>query len=135
MIRIIAVFGVLLILLGCSGAGWVAASSPLALFVVPDATDIQVVRQGWAEWQISYDAPSSPTTWYTDIADQLEAQHWGSLDRVEYGSLTRTYSRALSFGFCELWEWSYLHLDPLRPQVAQIKVRRWIVIPWWRSLA
>ena len=131
MVRSIAVVVVLLMLVGCGGGGWVAAYSPLAPFVVPDATDIQLARLGWDEWQISYHAPGSPTTWYTDIAYDLEAQHWRSLDRVEYGSLTRTYSRALSFGFGELWEWSYLRFDPLRPHEAQIKVRRWIAIPWW----
>jgi hypothetical protein len=47
---------------------------------------------------------------------------------VEYGSLTRSYSRAVSFGFVELWEWSFLTFDPLRPQDAQITVRRWIAI-------
>jgi hypothetical protein len=135
MIRSIAVVGLLFLLLECGGGGWVAASSSLALFVVPDATKVQVARLGWDEWQISYHAPGSPTTWYTDIADQLEAQQWRSLDRMEYGALTRTYSHALSFEFCELWEWSHLHVDPLRPHVAQITVRRWIAVPWWRSLA
>ena len=102
--RIFALLSLLLALVACSVGGWSIAHPPLALFVVPDATDIQVAALGWNEWQIKYQAPSSPTTWYTDVAHQLEAQHWSSMDRVEYGSLTRTYSRAVSFEFGELWE-------------------------------
>jgi hypothetical protein len=133
MRRIFALFGMLL-MLACGIGGWVAAHPPLVLFTVPQATDVQVATKGWNEWQIRYHAPGSPTTWYTDIAHQLEAQHWSSPDRVEYGSLTRTYSHGLSFGFCELWEWAYLTFDPLRPHIAQIKLRRWVAIPGWRYL-
>ena len=135
MIRGVAVVGVLIMLVGCGAGGWVAAHPPLGLFVVPDAADVQVDALGWSEWRISYRAPGSPTTWYTDVAGHLEAQHWSSSDRAEYGPLTRTYSRALSFGLCELWEWSYLRFDQLRPQIAQIKVRRGIAIPWWHPPA
>jgi hypothetical protein len=94
-----------------------------------------MTAHGWNTWQISYQAPGSLTTWSTDVANQLEAQHWNSLDHVEYGSLSPTYSRAVTLGFGEVWEWAYLTFDPLRPHVAQIKVRRWIVIPLWRRLA
>lgn len=131
MRHIVAVIGVLLIVMACGGTAWVATHPSLRQFLVPGATEIQLSRQAWNQWQISYRAPGSPTTWYTDIPRQLEAQRWSSLDRVEYGSLTRTYSRAMSFGLCELWEWAYLTFDPLKPASAQIKIRRWITIPWW----
>ena len=126
MARIFALLSLLLALAACSVGGWSIAHPPVALFVVPGATDLQVASLGWNEWQIRYRAPGSPTTWYTDVAHQLEEQHWSSMDRVEYGSLTRTYSRVVSFEFGELWEWAYLTFDPVRPHVAQIKVRRWL---------
>jgi hypothetical protein len=129
MRRICALFAVLLTL-ACGVGGWVAAGPQLTLLVVPDATDIRVARLGWNEWQISYRAAGSPTTWHSDVAHQLEAQHWSSPDRVEYAPFNRIYSRAVSFGFGELWEWAFLTFDPRRPHDVQIKVRRWIAIPW-----
>ena len=132
MRRILALFGVLITLGACGIGVWVAARPPLALFLVPDATDIQVVAYGWGAWQIRYQAPGSPTTWYTDIGHQLDAEHWSSLDRVAYAPLTRTYSHVVSFGCCELGERAYLSFDPLRLHVAQINVRRWLAISWWR---
>jgi hypothetical protein len=132
--RIAAVFCVLIMLL-VSGAGWITARPSLAPFLVPGATNVQVVPLGWGTWQFSYDVAGSPTTWYTDIPRQLEAQRWSSMDRVEYGAMTRTYNRTVSFGVCELWEWAFLTFDPLQPNVAHIIVRRWVAIPWWRHLA
>ena len=134
MVRICALCGVLLMLAVCGVTAWVAPQPPLALFSVPGATDIRVVRQGWGAWQISYRAPGAPATWPSDVAGRLEAQHWSSPDRAEYGALTRTYNHALRLRVCELWEWAYLTFDPLRPHDAQITVRRWIVFPWWRPL-
>ena len=133
MKRILALFSVLIALGACGIGGWVAARPSLALFIVPEATDVKVATLGWNERQIRYHAPGSPTTWYSDVAKQLEAQHWSSPDRVEYGALSRTYSRASLFGFGTLWEWAYLTFDPLRPHVAQIKVRRVLSILWWRG--
>lgn len=132
MKRLSAVLGVLVILTACSVGSWVAAQPALGLLVARDATDIKVVMRGWNTWKISYRAPGAPTTWSTEIAHRLEAEHWASPDTVGYGSLSRSYSRAVSFGFGELWEWVYLTFDPLRPQDAQITVRRWIAIGWWR---
>jgi hypothetical protein len=62
MKRLTGLFGVLLILASCSVGSSCAAQPPLALLVVPDATDIKVVMRGWDTWQISYRAPGAPTT-------------------------------------------------------------------------
>ena len=131
MSRILALFGILIIIMAYTAAGWVALYPPQAMFA-PGATDIKVSRLGWNEWQISYRAPGKPTTWYSDVSHQLEAQGWGSLDRAEYGALSRTYSRASPLGPCALWEWSFLTFAPLRPRNARITVRRWFAVPWWR---
>jgi hypothetical protein len=110
-----------------------AIRPPIEPFLVPQAADVEIGRVGWNEWQISYYAPGSPTTWHTDVAHQLEAQHWSSPDRVAYGSLSRTYSRASSLGFVELWEWAYFTFTPARPHDARILVRRWIAISRWQT--
>jgi hypothetical protein len=135
MRTLLALFGVFLMLAVCAVGSWGAIRPPLALLVVPGATDIQVARRGWNAWQMSYHAPAVPTTWSSAVVQQLEAQHWASPDQVGYGALSRSYSREVSFGVGELWEWTYLTVDPLRPQLAQILVRRWIAFPWWRRLS
>jgi hypothetical protein len=129
--RSAVVVGVLMLLAACGG-GWMATHPPLTGFLVPDATDIRVVALGWNEWQLSYHTPGSPSRWPTDIGRRLEREHWISTDSVGYGALSRSYTRASPLGFCALWEWAYLSFDPLRPHIAQIRVRRWIAIGWWQ---
>jgi hypothetical protein len=134
MHRIFLGFCLLLLLLSCGIGSKMAMRPRVELFLVPGATGVEISRMGWNEWQISYYAPGSPTTWSSDVAHQLEAQHWSSPDRVEYGSLSRTYNYASSLGCIELWEWAYLTFEPSRPHAAKIRVRRWIAIPWPQNL-
>jgi hypothetical protein len=129
MWRILAVLTLLGALVG--SASWMLFHSSVTPFLIPGATDIQVVSIGVWEWQLAYRVPGSITTWFTAIGRNLETDRWSSPDRVEYGALSRTYSRASSFGFAELWEWTFLTIDPLRPQEAKIRMRRQIAIPWW----
>ena len=131
MWRILAVLTLLLSGALIGSASWMLFHPSVTPFLVPDATDIQVVSTGVWEWQIAYRAPGSITTWFTAIGRNLERDHWSSPDRVEYGALSRTYSRASSFGFVELWEWTFLTIDPLKPQEAKIRMRQRIAIPWW----
>lgn len=126
----VASTGLLMILVACSGMDWIAADSSLKHFILLGATDVQITALRWNEWQISYHAPVSPTTWSASLGRNLEAQRWSSLDSAEYGALNRTYTRVSSFGFCSLWEWAFLHFDPTRPHVAHIRVRRWLAIRW-----
>ena len=132
--RSVAVIGLLMMVVACGGAGWMATRPPLGQILVPGATDIQVTALGWNEWQISYRAPDSATPWSTAVGRHLEADNWSSPDSVGYGALSRSYTRASSFGFCTLWEWIFLSFDPVRPHVAQIRMRRWLAISWWRHL-
>jgi len=128
MHRTLALFGVLLAVTLCSIGGWGGPHRPPAVFIAPGATDVQLRRLRWNEWQISYQASGSPALWYTEVPHQLEMQHWGSPDRVEYGSLSRTYSRRVPFACGELWEWAFLSFDPLRPHDVHIYLRRWIAV-------
>lgn len=130
MQRSFIIFGLLALLISCGIGGSMAIRPRIDQFLVLGATDVEISRLGWNEWKISYYAPGSPTTWSNDVAHQLESHHWSSQDRVEYGSLSRTYNRASSFGFYELWEWAYITFEPSRPHDAKIRVRRWIAIPW-----
>jgi hypothetical protein len=125
----------LMLLLLCAVGSKMILHPPLSRYLVPGATDIRVVGLGWNEWQISYHAPGSIATWSTIIGRNLEADAWTSPGNVGYGALSRSYTRASSLAFCALWEWAFLSFDPVRPHVAQIRVRRWIAIPWWGRLS
>jgi hypothetical protein len=126
--RRVAVVGLLMMLVACGGAGWTATRPPLGRFLVLGATDIQVTALGWNEWQLTYRAPDSATPWSTAVGRNLEADRWSSPDNASYGALSRSYTRASSLGLCTLWEWAFLSFDPIKPHVAQIRVRRWIAI-------
>jgi hypothetical protein len=128
------VVGVLLLLLTCGGAGLMVGRPPVEQFVAPGATDIEVTALGWNEWQLRYRAPAGPTPWLMTIGRQLEQQGWSSPDRGGYGALSRSYTRVSSLRLCERWEWAFLTVDPRNPQVAQIRLRVWIAIPWWQRV-
>jgi hypothetical protein len=85
-----ALVGVLLALSGCSIGCWYAIHPTFAQFVAPGATNISITRLGWNVWQLGYHATGAPTTWSTDVGQQLEVHHWNSPDKAPYGALTRT---------------------------------------------
>jgi hypothetical protein len=126
MARTLAVLGLLVVLAPCGAGAWAAMRAPLAPFLVDGAGDLRVAALAWNEWQINYSAPPS---WYTTVIEQLEDQGWSSTDRAEYAPLSRVYMRATRLGPFALWEWAFLRLEPLKPHMAQIRVRRWIAIP------
>ena len=135
MRRSVAVVGLLIVLVACGGAGWMATRPPLGRFLVPGATDIQVTALGWNEWKLNYRAPDLPTTWSAVVERNLETDGWSSPDSMGYGALSRSYTRASSFGFYALWEWAFLSFDPVKPHTVQIRMRRWIFISWWRRVS
>jgi hypothetical protein len=61
----------------------------------------------------------------------LERDHWSSPDPVGYASGNRSYMRASSLGIGEVWDWVMVQVDPFHPEVAQIRLRREVVFPWW----
>ena len=131
MARTGAVFVVLLVA-GIAGGGmWLLqpASTP---FLVPGATDIQVITSGWGERQISYRAPGRPYGWYFTVADRLVAQQWTPPDPWNRTAPRDTYNRVVLFWSGYLWDQVVLVPDDSDPQRARITVRRRIVIPWWR---
>ena len=134
MHKVVALTRLPLVLMACGWGIWVVARPSPRLFVVPAATQLHITEPEWGIWQISYHAPGSPTTWYTDVASQLEANDWSSQDQPAYGALSRSYTQVVSFGIGELWQRASLTVDPHRPQIAHINVRRDIVIPWLRRL-
>jgi hypothetical protein len=122
----ICVVGVLVTLAVCSAGLLGAMHPPTGLLPVSGATDITIIMLGWNAWQMSY---------YTgaDANQQLEYQGWHNADDRQYGPLSRAYVRSSSFGVGELREWAFVWCDPLEPQIAHIRVRRWIEFRWLKA--
>lgn len=133
--RFFGLVGVFLVVITWSVGFGSTSRSPAAPFLMTGATDIEVVALGRYDWQISYQAPGSPTTWYADVVQQLEQDQWHSSDNPAYGPLNRTYMRRSSFGLGEVRQWVFVGLDPFHPQLAQLRLRRMVVFPWWQRLS
>ena len=106
---------------------------PLALFVVPGATDIQVVALGPGTHLITYQAPGRRCAWYATVTQTLAAHHWQAWSAVEDHTSEpepapemraypprRTYTHMVTFPLGYLWD--QVVLDP-DPNVAWSKAR------------
>ena len=137
MLRILAIL-TLLLSVALAGSGiWLLFQPPLTPFLLPNATDIQVLRTGVWEWQIAYDAPGPPYAWYVMLAHSIEAHQWkdSTLWRPD-GSTMFDPVTALRFerGYAGvLWDEVELVPDHRDPQRATIRLRRRIRIPWWQE--
>jgi hypothetical protein len=129
----LAVLGLLLVLAAFGAGIWAAVRPPVAQFLIPGATNIHATALERGDWQISYRAAGSPAMWSTTLGNQLEQQRWISQGLREYEPLTPSYTRTSPLGPIQAWEWAFLHLDPLQPQIAHIRVRRVIAFPWLRQ--
>jgi hypothetical protein len=66
-----------LLVVGAVGAGvGHVAQPPLALFIVPGATNIQVVALVPGTRLITYQAPGEPCDWYVTVTETLAVNHW-----------------------------------------------------------
>jgi len=139
MWRIVAVL-ILLLSGTLAGSGvWLLFHLSVTPFVVPGATNIQVVSAGVWEWQIAYDAPGPPYTWYFTLSRTIEAQQWDPRSRwcpdtsTRYDPVTTLgFERQYAWGYAGvLWEEVMLTPDYRHPQRALITLRRHLRIPWW----
>ena len=84
---------------------------------------------GWNEWRLSYEAPNA--RWLTTVARNLVALGWNRSGPEGYSALSHRYDRASSAGAYVVWEWAFVSIDPSRPRVASIILRRRFAFPWW----
>jgi hypothetical protein len=117
--------GVLLVV-GAIGAGVRhAMQPPLALFIVPGATDIQVVVLGPGTRLITYQAPGERCDWYATVTQTLAAHHWQAWftggDRTSEPEQTPelrsdppriSYTHTVAFALGYLWDQAVLDPDP-----------------------
>lgn len=139
MKRILGLIGILLALGACVAGSWLAIRPPLAPFLAPGATEIQVVTVSISEQQISYHVSGPPYAWYWAVAHSLEEQQFTLRTSLRPDLAGPTYSPFIplqfertSFGL--LMDEVVLDPDPRNPNVVRIRVSRQMTIPWRQVL-
>jgi hypothetical protein len=114
------------------GTIWLLCQPAVTLFVVPGATDIQVVRTGGWEWQITYAAPGRPYAWYFTLWRTLDAHQWSEHTLIDPARFPQVTPRWFEWDDAEaLWDEVKLTPDDHNPQRATITLHRHFRIPWW----
>jgi hypothetical protein len=120
-LSIVALVGV------CATGAWASMRPPIAEFLAPGATNIQVRDIGWGQRTISYAASGERYAWYFSIASRLMADGWVPPDKWGPSSQFNTYTHVSPLWIGYLWEQAELRGEP---QYARITVRRWVTVPW-----
>lgn len=141
MKRVVSLIAIIVVLGACVALSWLVIHSPVAIFLAPGATGVQVANVSIAEQQISYRCPGPPYAWYWATIHTIEAQRWTrrtplrpDLAGPRYNPVIPLWFERVSFGF--LVEDVMLDPDQGEPNLARIRVYRRIVIRWrqlpWR---
>jgi hypothetical protein len=110
MLRRLAVFSPILVVVGCVASLWVARSAVTAPFVAPGAADVAVAEIAPGERQITYFMPNPDDGWQTAIARRLSFSGWRlAADRYQWGGTEKitaiaVYARTSQFWFLEVRE-------------------------------
>jgi hypothetical protein len=135
MWRILAILTLLLTGALVGSGSWMLFQPSVTPFLVPGATNIQVVRTGVWDWQIAYDAPGPPYAWYFTLSRTIEAQQWNDCNLWRPDGATM-FDRVVPLRFDwgnpgVLWDEVAITPDHRHPQRVTIMLRRNIRIPWW----
>src|SRR5262245_10836974 len=128
MCRQLAILAMLLVLGGVGAGVWRALHPPVGLFLVPGATDIQVLDMGAGAQLVTYHAPGSAYAWRAAVERTLVQRGWVHPVWWLPGRPNPTYAERLEFGFGALWSQADLRGEP---NEARITVRRWVELRWW----
>ena len=130
--RILTILATLLVLGGVGAGAWCALHPPVEEFLVPGATDIQVIDMGAGAQLITYHAPGPAYAWRATVERTLIQSGWVNPVWWHPGLPDLSYTYRSEFGLGTLWSEVELRGDPL---IAQIVVRRWVEPPfWWEVL-
>src|SRR4051812_37637083 len=83
---------------------WSASHSLAAPFMVVGVRALEVTALGPNEWQMSDQAPGTPSISYAELVKQLEQGRWRISDRREHHPLICTYRRTSWFGVGDVQE-------------------------------
>jgi hypothetical protein len=128
MRRTLAILAVLLALIGVSAGLWRALHPPVGLFLVPGATDIQVIEIGMSTQVVTYHAPGPAYTWSAAVERTLVQRGWVYPTWWVPGWLAPSYVYRLEFGLGTLWSQAYINGSA---NDARITIHRWVELPWW----
>jgi hypothetical protein len=135
MTRVLGLIGILVIVGACAAGSWLAIRPPLAPFLAPGATKVQVVNVSIWEQQISYHVSGPLYAWYWVLIHTLEKQEWTlrtalrpDLAGTSYAPIIRLQFEPISLGF--VVDEAVVEPDYHDPNLARIHFYRRIVIPW-----
>jgi hypothetical protein len=130
--RILAVLTLFLSGTLTGGTIWLLCHPAITPFMVPGATDIQVVRTGGWEWQITYVAPGQPYAWYFTLWRTLDAHQWSDRTLIDPARFPQVTPRWFEWdGAGVLGDEVMLRPDDRNPHRATITLRRHFRLPWW----
>ena len=119
----------ILLVLGGFGAGlWRALHPPIGAFLVPGATDIQVIEIGTGVQLITYHAPGTAYAWRAMVEHNLVRRGWVHPSWWHPGPPDLSYIYWSDVRLGVLWSQIELHGEP---NEARITIRRWVEPPWW----
>jgi hypothetical protein len=129
--RFLFIINVLLLVSAASLGIRGALQPPVTAMIMPGATQIEVLQPRMSERVIIYHLPGSPYAWRTMVEHTLATQGWARPIwwRTDMPAPS-TFQHVSSFWFGSIWD--SVELDG-EPNVARIRVRRWIEFPWrWK---
>jgi hypothetical protein len=118
-----------LIVLGIVGAtSWSVLHPSAMLFLASGATEVQVIEVTLGEQLITYYAPGEAYAWRVVVARNLQQHGWVNPPWWRPDMPEVSYAHRSSFWVGAYWSQADLGGAP---NLARIRVRRWIEVPWW----
>jgi hypothetical protein len=126
MRRVILGALVVVCLLGCGGGLWLARGSAIAPVILPGATNVVVISQGFNSIRVEYRAAGQPYEWRGDIFRQLGGAGWRGLDYTFSGTrapfIVTSYAHTIQLGPFTLIEHAVVGGDPDDGNVVIIQI-------------
>jgi len=107
---------------------WYMLRPPVNVLIVPAATEVEVIRIGFGEQLITYQAPGAPYAWKTIIGRNLLAHGWTDPIWWRSDMPVRSYWHMSRFWFGTVWDQADIWGES---GVSKITTRRWIEFPAW----
>lgn len=128
MRRNMLIAGLLAVLvLGCGALTWTGWTAQRSMFVLEDARDVHIIREGLGATAITYNVAASPHAWRFRLGQRLLDAGWGSethtLDDARSTFVIQVFHRAVQLGPLEITQYATLVDDSAKGRVASIHVR------------
>ncbi|HEU5013908.1 MAG TPA: hypothetical protein VFT66_15415 [Roseiflexaceae bacterium] len=115
------------LVLGCGMGTWTAWTAQRAVFVLEDARDVHITREGLGATAITYTVAASPHAWRFRLGQRLLDAGWASethtLDDARSTFVIQLFHRTFRFGPMEITEYATLVDDSTKSRVASVHLR------------